>query len=69
MIENASKLPGVDTNTRQALASVAQILTAWQGNVALFPSAVAALDAVPRDAGKRYLDALKAKQKADAAKV
>ena len=69
VIDNASKLPGVDPTTQQALASLSQILTAWQGNVALFPSTVAALDAVPRDAGKRYLDALKAKQKADAAKV
>lgn len=69
MIQNAEKIPGIDANTRSGLAAMSLILTGWKQNVGQFPATVQALDSVPRDAGKRYLAALKAKQKAEAAKV
>ncbi len=69
VVDNARQIPGLDGTTIGALDALDQILRGWKQNVALFPATVAALDRVPRDAGVRYLAALKAKQKADAAKV
>lgn len=69
VIDNARNIPGIDSNTRQGLDAMALMLTKWKGNVALFPRTIADLEGVQRDAGKRYLTALKAKQKAEAAKV
>jgi hypothetical protein len=65
-VEALKNVPGVDVGAINALA---QILTAWKANVALFPKTVNALEQVPRDAGKRYLTALEAKQKTEAQKV
>ncbi len=69
VVDNALKIPGLDTNVALGLHNLRTILQAWKVNVGLFPATVARVDAQPRDAGKRYLAALKAKQKADAAKV
>ncbi|MBA3826058.1 MAG: hypothetical protein H0X24_19430, partial [Ktedonobacterales bacterium] len=69
VVDNALKIPGLDANVAAGLHNLRTILAAWKVNVNLFPATVAAIDAQPRDAGKRYLANLKAKQHAEAAKV
>lgn len=66
VVDAARKIPGVNTAPLDALYT---ILVGWKQNAALIPATVTSLEQVQRDAGKRYMTALKAKQQAEAAKV
>jgi hypothetical protein len=66
VIDEASKIPGVNIGP---LAALRAILVGWRQNAALIPATVNNLEQVQRDAGKRYMTALKAKQQAEANKM
>jgi|GEM_PF-6505697 len=65
-IDAVEKIPGIDPTALNALKG---ILAGWKQNVALFPATIKTLNETNRDAGKKYLASLKAKQQHDAANV
>jgi hypothetical protein len=54
---------------RNALQALRTILTGWEASANAIPATIHQLDSVQRDAAKRYIGALKKKQKEEADKV
>ena len=65
-VEKLRDLAGTFGVDKTALTNLDEMLKAWKQNVVLFPATVEALNRSERDAGKKYLQSLKAKQKREA---
>jgi hypothetical protein len=68
-VERAEDFAGTLGENKDALMTLDAILQAWRTNVELFPQTIHDLNAVERDAGKKYLASLKAKQRQEADKT
>jgi hypothetical protein len=61
-MDEVINLVGATGTNTDALKALHTILADWRTNVTLFPATIQSLNAVERDAGKKYLAQLKAKR-------